>query len=309
MSIKIMSEVWDHCDLVGSKLLLLLAVADHANEERLCWPSYERLAQRCRLSKRHTMRLMQVLCDEGYLKATVRPGRTHTNLYEIASLAELWAIAEAKGQGADWREDDPDKDGTAAPAVACLSLPDAESTHVFDGDEATPPEDNPEKVTPVSPPLEKGDRAMSRQKVTPTSSFVAKGDMAAWRKGDAGDAKGDTGDAKGDTVVSPEPSRTSREPPVNQTMNKEVGALYVDLYGNRAATPLGREELDDWIQEYGIEKVHGFLTQAWERNIRNPRYVVRCLENDRTGAKPRTPTWRNESQAAEQGAQRTTRWG
>jgi hypothetical protein len=92
-------------------------------------------------------------------------------------------------------------------------------------------------------------------------------------------------------------------------MKKEVSALYVDLYGDRAATPLGREELDDWVQEYGLEKVHRFLSEAWARNIRNPRYVVRCLENDRTGARPRAPTWRSESQPAEQGSQRTTRWG
>ena len=61
MSIRLISRVWDSVPLEGTELLLLLAIAEHANDEGICWPRLERLAQRVRRSLRQTRRLMRSL--------------------------------------------------------------------------------------------------------------------------------------------------------------------------------------------------------------------------------------------------------
>jgi hypothetical protein len=52
MSIKIMTAVWDREDLSSTQKLVLLALADWANDEGLCWPSIERVAKKSSLKKR-----------------------------------------------------------------------------------------------------------------------------------------------------------------------------------------------------------------------------------------------------------------
>jgi hypothetical protein len=67
MSIKLMSRVWDDTRFKGTELLVLLCLADHANDEGLCWPSYTTLAKRARCSRRHVIRCALTLEAEGYL--------------------------------------------------------------------------------------------------------------------------------------------------------------------------------------------------------------------------------------------------
>ncbi len=61
MSIRVMTQVWDHSTQKGSALLLLLALADHAADDGFCWPGIERLAKRVRMSSRSVMRKIQDL--------------------------------------------------------------------------------------------------------------------------------------------------------------------------------------------------------------------------------------------------------
>lgn len=44
MSIRIMTEIWEYSPSSGTELLMMLAIADHANDDRECWPSIARLA-------------------------------------------------------------------------------------------------------------------------------------------------------------------------------------------------------------------------------------------------------------------------
>jgi hypothetical protein len=86
MSIRIMAQVWDieGVDLDGSKLLLLLALADYANDNGVCWPSIPTLAKRARVGERQCMRLLQWLVDNGYIKVVERgTSRGVTNLYHV----------------------------------------------------------------------------------------------------------------------------------------------------------------------------------------------------------------------------------
>ena len=55
MSIEIMNRVWSQSRQQGTKLVLLLALADMANSNGYCWPSLETLQQRARLSHRQNV--------------------------------------------------------------------------------------------------------------------------------------------------------------------------------------------------------------------------------------------------------------
>lgn len=83
MSIKVASHVWEHSQQSGSALLMLLALADHANDDGACWPSIETLARKCRVSERQARRLIRKLEDDGELATDVGGGRGNASIYWV----------------------------------------------------------------------------------------------------------------------------------------------------------------------------------------------------------------------------------
>ena len=83
MSIKAMSLVWDHSTQKGSSLILLLAIADYANEDNRAWPSIGTLAAKIRMSERNTQILMRKIMDAGELEMQQNAGPNGTNVYRI----------------------------------------------------------------------------------------------------------------------------------------------------------------------------------------------------------------------------------
>ncbi|MCB0133755.1 MAG: helix-turn-helix domain-containing protein [Caldilineaceae bacterium] len=68
MSIRIMTAVWDAQRYEAGTLLVLLAMADYANDEdHTCHPSIGRLAQKSRLSERQVSRILVRLKDDGVI--------------------------------------------------------------------------------------------------------------------------------------------------------------------------------------------------------------------------------------------------
>ena len=66
MGYKIMGEVWEHSDATGNELLLLLALANVANDEdRLCWPSVKYLINETRLPRSSVFKYLASLADRG----------------------------------------------------------------------------------------------------------------------------------------------------------------------------------------------------------------------------------------------------
>jgi hypothetical protein len=74
MSIKYMERVWANKELHGGRLLLMLALADHANDAGECWPSQPHLADKARLTERQVRRLINALAADGYL-AVIEKGK------------------------------------------------------------------------------------------------------------------------------------------------------------------------------------------------------------------------------------------
>lgn len=68
MSIKLMTAVWDREDLTSTHKLVLLALADWANDEGLCWPSINRLAVKTSLTTRGVQKAIRALEDMGFVR-------------------------------------------------------------------------------------------------------------------------------------------------------------------------------------------------------------------------------------------------
>lgn len=74
MSIKLMTAVWD-IDLPASDKLVLLALADCANDEGGCWPSMATLVKKCSKSERTVQASIKSLADSGHITRDERPGK------------------------------------------------------------------------------------------------------------------------------------------------------------------------------------------------------------------------------------------
>lgn len=84
MSIKIMTEVIEHAPVDQGTLLVLIMLADSADERtRECWPSVANVARRARLSDRQVQYCIKQLADVGILSIEPNAGRSGTNLYRI----------------------------------------------------------------------------------------------------------------------------------------------------------------------------------------------------------------------------------
>ena len=83
MSIRAITAVWDHSQHDGSKLLLMLALADFANDDAISWPSVATLARMVRLSDRQVRSLLRELEASGEIATDVAAGPGGSNLYHI----------------------------------------------------------------------------------------------------------------------------------------------------------------------------------------------------------------------------------
>jgi len=83
MSIKIMNWVWEYSTAKGSELLLLLAIADAADDQgRNAFPSISTLSGKTRMSRRTVQRLVVKLESDGHLRLS-RAGGRRANTYEV----------------------------------------------------------------------------------------------------------------------------------------------------------------------------------------------------------------------------------
>ena len=83
MSIRIMTQVWERSQHKGSELLLMLALADNANDQGLAYPSTKTLAKKTRLSNRQVQRLIRVVARSRELEVSVGTGPRGCSEYRI----------------------------------------------------------------------------------------------------------------------------------------------------------------------------------------------------------------------------------
>lgn len=79
MSVRVMNDVWHFSTCGGSELLMLLAIADNADEtSRMAWPSVPYLAAKCRVSRSTTLRLLAKLEAREEIEIRRRTGKPNT---------------------------------------------------------------------------------------------------------------------------------------------------------------------------------------------------------------------------------------
>lgn len=89
MSIKISTRVWEDRSLKSTELLLMLALADNADENtRQCFPSVDYLAAKIRKSRRNVQDTIQNLVSDGKIVVTLNAGRNGTNVYTLFPTVE-----------------------------------------------------------------------------------------------------------------------------------------------------------------------------------------------------------------------------
>lgn len=74
-----MTHVWENSKHSGGELLVLLALADHAGDHGVCWPSLQTLARKSRLQKRQVQNCVKALEVSGEIEIlTAGKGREST---------------------------------------------------------------------------------------------------------------------------------------------------------------------------------------------------------------------------------------
>jgi hypothetical protein len=97
MSIKIMSKVWE-MNIPTNEKMLLLALSDHANDDGLCYPSYDKLQIKCSFARSTVSANIKRLVDRNIIKKHIRNqsnGGRKTTIYEI-DLSAQSSMAEPK---------------------------------------------------------------------------------------------------------------------------------------------------------------------------------------------------------------------
>jgi len=99
MSIRVMAQVWEHSRAAGGQLLVLLAIADFADDHGKAWPAVPTLAKKARISERHTQKVIKQLKDMGELVVDQgASGYSGTNLYRITMKPEGVAKCHQGGE-------------------------------------------------------------------------------------------------------------------------------------------------------------------------------------------------------------------
>jgi hypothetical protein len=78
-----MNSVWKESRQAGGKLLLLLAIADFANDAGMAYPGIATLAEKTRQHRRTVQRQLSDLEEEGEIAIEPGTGRANTNTYWV----------------------------------------------------------------------------------------------------------------------------------------------------------------------------------------------------------------------------------
>lgn len=95
-----MQTVWEHSLATGNDLLVMLAIADNANDAGVCWPAVETIAKKARCSVRTTQRIIKHLVEVmGELSIDKKAGPHQCNRYRVTLPTTLPNPAKNAGGG------------------------------------------------------------------------------------------------------------------------------------------------------------------------------------------------------------------
>lgn len=104
-----MSWVWDHSPVGGTERLVLLAIADCADDAGAnAWPSVATLARKVRLDERTVQRVIRRLVDGGHLAVSASAGGRSSNRYTVIIREEPAAAPAGPADGSGVQNRTPD---------------------------------------------------------------------------------------------------------------------------------------------------------------------------------------------------------
>lgn len=77
------TRVWDYSALRGNDLLMLLAIADFADDDGNAYPAVATLAEKCRIQPRNANKILAALRESGELEVRQNEGPKGTNRYRV----------------------------------------------------------------------------------------------------------------------------------------------------------------------------------------------------------------------------------
>lgn len=86
MSLQAYNAVWQHSTARGTDLLVLLALADFADEFGWSYPSIDALARKARISQRATQDRVRALAANRWIRVELQTGPNGTNRYQVLGL-------------------------------------------------------------------------------------------------------------------------------------------------------------------------------------------------------------------------------
>lgn len=115
MSVDATRWAWMQKSLRPAQKLILLSLADRANEEHVCWPSYERLKEDTGLDQRTIKTALDDMCKAGFLARHYSDGRGY--VYQLMGVDAREGTPPSKMQGTKMTplKNDPPQKGTPTP--------------------------------------------------------------------------------------------------------------------------------------------------------------------------------------------------
>jgi hypothetical protein len=122
MSIKVMSRVWEHSQQSGTALLVLLALADWADDWGYCYPGHAAIARKARTTERNVYLILNKLAEMGEIRI-VRKGtggkRKETSIYHVTVGMTEQEIVQSERLSPIAREVSPEN---ISPENSCSAL-------------------------------------------------------------------------------------------------------------------------------------------------------------------------------------------
>ena len=84
MSVRVSTWVWHETTAKGNDRLMLLALADNANDDGWCWPGVAQLVDKTMLGRSTVFRRLDVLEAAGLVERYTRADAGRTTVYRVA---------------------------------------------------------------------------------------------------------------------------------------------------------------------------------------------------------------------------------
>lgn len=82
-----MTLVWEHAPCRENALIVLLALADWSNDDGVCWPSIQKLADKARVDRRSAQRIVRRLVHDQLITIEEGGGRAKQHRYKVETAA------------------------------------------------------------------------------------------------------------------------------------------------------------------------------------------------------------------------------